>query len=74
MQGKKERQEKLFVFYQLSNHVPKDNLYRQLNEVLDFRFLYEATAGYYGTTGPKSIDAIVFMKLMLVGYPVLYRL
>jgi transposase len=68
MQGKKERQEKLFVFYQLSNHVPKDNLYRQLNEVLDFRFLYEATAGYYGTTGPKSIDAIVFMKLMLVGY------
>jgi len=68
MQGKKERQEKLFVFYQLSNHVPKDNLYRRLHELLDFNFLYKATAGYYGTTGPKSIDAIVFMKLMLVGY------
>ncbi len=68
MQGKKERQEKLFVFYQLSNHVPKDNLYRRLNELLDFNFLYKATEGYYGTTGPKSIDAIVFMKLMLVGY------
>jgi transposase len=68
MQGKKDRQEKLFVFYQLSNHVPKDNLYRRLSEVLDFRFLYKATADYYGATGPKSIDAIVFMKLMLVGY------
>jgi len=68
MQGKKERQEKLFVFYQLSNHVPKDNLYRRLNELLDFNFLYKATADYYGSTGPKSIDAIVFMKLMLVGY------
>ena len=68
MQGKKDRQEKLFVLYQLSNHVPKDNLYRRLNELLDFNFLYKATEGYYGTTGPKSIDAIVFMKLMLVGY------
>ncbi len=68
MQGKKDRQEKLFVLYQLSNHVPKDNLYRRLNEQLDFSFLYKATEGYYGTTGPKSIDAIVFMKLMLVGY------
>jgi transposase len=68
MQGKKERQEKLFVCYQLSNHVPKDNLYRRLNELLDFNFLYKATEAYYGTTGPKSVDAIVFMKLMLVGY------
>src|SRR5260370_41041994 len=68
MQGKKDRQEKLFVLYQLSNHVPKDNLYRRLNEQLDFSFLYKATEGYYGTTGPKSIDAIVFMKLMLFGY------
>ena len=68
MQGKKDRQEKLFIFYQLSNHVPKDNLYRRLHELLDFSFLYKATEEYYGTTGPKSIDAIVFMKLMLVGY------
>ncbi|MFI5138282.1 MAG: transposase, partial [Sphingobacteriales bacterium] len=30
---------------------------------------YKATASYYGVTGPKSIDPIVFMKLMLVGYP-----
>ena len=68
MQGKKERQEKLFIFYQLSNHVPKDNFYRRLHELLDFSFLYDATKDYYGATGPKSIDAIVFMKLMLVGY------
>jgi transposase len=68
MQGKKDRQEKLFIFYQLSNHVPKDNLYRRLHELLDFNFLYKATEEYYGTTGPKSIDAVVFMKLMLVGY------
>ncbi len=68
MQGKKERQEKLFIFYQLSEHIPGDNLYRRLNELLDFGFLYKATTHYYGVTGPKSIDPVVFMKLMLVGY------
>jgi transposase len=68
MQGRKERQEKLFIFYQLSDHIPKDNLYRRLGELLDFNFLYEATVDCYGSTGPKSIDPVVFMKLMLVGY------
>ena len=68
MQGKKKYQEKLFVSFQLSDHVPVDNFYRRLKEVLDFSFLYQSTSEYYGTEGQKSIDPVVFMKLMLVGY------
>ncbi|PWK77872.1 transposase [Mucilaginibacter oryzae] len=68
MQGKKLRQEKLFITYQLSNSVPLDNIYRRLNDLLDLNFLYKATAKYYGSVGPKSIDPVVFMKLMIVGY------
>jgi len=68
MQGKKTYQEKLFVNFQLSDYVPADNFYRQLKEQLDLRFLYKLTAEYYGTEGQKSIDPVVFMKLMLVGY------
>ncbi len=68
MQGKKNHQEKLFIQFQLSDYVPKDNFYRQLKSILDFDFLYASTAGYYGTEGQKSIDPVVFMKLMLVGY------
>jgi transposase len=68
MQGRKEREEKLFVFYRLSDHVPENNLYRRLDELLNFEFLYKATAHYYGVTGSKSIDPVVFMKFMLVGY------
>jgi transposase len=68
MQGKKSHQEKLFVNFQLSDHVPADNFYRRLAEQLDFKFLYKLTAPYYGTEGQKSIDPVVFMKLMLVGY------
>jgi len=68
MQGKKQYQERFFINFQLSEHVPEDNFYRRLKEVIDFNFLYKRTAVYYGKEGQKSIDPIVFMKLMLVGY------
>jgi transposase len=68
MQGKKTYQEKLFVTFQLSDYVPSDNFYRRLKEQLDFSFIYPLTAKYYGREGQKSIDPVVFMKLMLVGY------
>src|SRR5438045_2023755 len=68
MQGKKDYQEKLFIRFQLSDYVPQDNFYRQLKNILDLSFLYESTSGYYGKEGQKSIDPVVFMKLMLVGY------
>lgn len=68
MQGKKHYQEKLFVNFQLSDAVPAENVYRKLKELVDFSFLYKATARYYGAEGQKSIDPVVFMKLMIVGY------
>jgi len=68
MQGKKQYQEKLFLSFQLSDHVPEDNFYRRLKQQIDFNFLYARTAAYYGTEGQKSVDPVVFMKLMLVGY------
>ncbi len=68
MQGRKNYQEKLFVTFQLSNYVPQENFYRQLSERLDLSFLYRTTADYYGSEGQRSIDPVVFMKLMLVGY------
>ena len=68
MQGKKQYQEKLFMSFQLSDHVPEDNFYRRLRDVIDFKFLYKQTAAYYGKEGQKSVDPVVFMKLMLVGY------
>jgi len=68
MQGKKHYQEKLFTNFQLSDRVPAENIYRKLKETLDLKFLHAATAKYYGKDGQKSIDPIVFFKLLLVGY------
>lgn len=68
MQGKKDYQEKLFAQFQLSERIPKNNFYRQLKAVLELDFLYPMTKRYYGSSGQKSIDPVVFFKLCLVGY------
>lgn len=68
MQGKKQYQEKLFINFQLSDHVEEDNFYRRLKKLLPLDWLYKATEKYYGTEGQQSIDPVVFFKLMLIGY------
>ena len=68
MQGKKDYQEKLFNSFQLSERVPENNFYRRLRSAVDLDFLYALTKGYYGESGQKSIDPVVFFKLCLVGY------
>ncbi len=60
MQGKKDYQEKLFAQFQLSERVPQHNFYRRLKDVLDLEFLYPLTKSYYGESGQKSIDPVVF--------------
>ena len=68
MRGKNDYQEKLFTHFQLSDRIQKNNFYRRLGEVLDLQFLYKRTQPYYGHSGQKSIDPVVFFKLCLVGY------
>ncbi|MFS4454812.1 transposase [Maribacter sp. 2304DJ31-5] len=68
MQGKKDYQEKLFTDFRLSDRVREDNFYRRLKGGADMDFLYRLTKGFYGSSGQKSIDPVVFFKLCLVGY------
>lgn len=68
MQGKKVYQEQLFNSFRLSERVPSTNLYRRLKEALNLDYLYELTRDFYGSSGQKSIDPVVFFKLCLVGY------
>lgn len=68
MQGKKQRIEKLFLSFRLSQRVPADNFYHRLTHEPDLHFLYKETAQYYGSERQASIDPVVFFKLILVGY------
>ena len=66
MQGKKTYQEKLFTSFRLSERIPENNFYRLLRETLDLEYLYRLTQSYYGKSGQKSVDPVVFFKLCLV--------
>ena len=68
MLGKKNYEEKLYMNFQLSQRIPKENFYRRLKEFLDLNFIYKLVKPYYGKEGQKSIDPVVFFKLMLVSY------
>ncbi|MCM4161735.1 IS1182 family transposase, partial [Antarcticibacterium sp. W02-3] len=68
MQGKKDYQEKLFTSFRLSDRIPKENFYRRLKEALNLDFLYPLTQKFYGGSGQKSIDPVVYFKICLVGY------
>jgi len=68
MQGKKIYQEKLFSDFRLSDRVAETNFYYRLKSVLHLDFLYKKTSTYYGRSGQRSIDPVVFFKLCLVGY------
>ena len=58
----------MFTQFLLSDRVPGHNFYRQLKSVLDLEYLYKLTEPFYGSSGQKSIDPVVFFKLCLVGY------
>lgn len=68
MQGKKAYQEKLFTSFQLSDHIPAENIYNKILKEVDFQFIYKLTESYYGKEGQSSIDPVVFFKLILFGY------
>ncbi len=56
MQGKQNNTEQLFLSFQMSDRIPRENLYRRLRETLDLKFLYRDTKELYGRTGNPSID------------------
>ena len=52
----------------LDELVGEDDLYRRLDELVDWRFVREAAAPFYaGKVGRPSLDPIVLLKLMLAG-------
>jgi hypothetical protein len=51
MQGIKRYQKKVFVNFRLSEHVSKNNFYRQLKEKLDLSYLRSFSQKYYGREG-----------------------
>ncbi|SMB99710.1 hypothetical protein SAMN00120144_3580 [Hymenobacter roseosalivarius DSM 11622] len=66
MQGKKQFTDQVVSQFCLSERVPRHNLYRRLDELLDLRFLYPETQAQYSHTGQPSLDPMVFFKWVLL--------
>ena len=68
MMGSKQKESKMFYNFSLSGHIPKDHFLRQLDEAVDFGVIRELARPYYSHTGQPSIDPVVLLKMMLIGY------
>lgn len=68
MMGTKQKEQKLFYNFSLSNHIPKDHFLCKLDEAVDFAIIRKLAKPYYSHTGQPSIDPVVLLKMMLIGY------
>ena len=69
MQGQQEYQPKLFTVFNMEELIPKGHLLREIDSVLDFGFVREATADLYcQDNGRPSIDPELFVRICLITY------
>lgn len=43
-------------------------LYKQIKNCVNFDFMYEKVASYYSHVGRKSINPVILIKMLLIGY------
>jgi transposase len=52
----------------LDDLVPQDHLLRDIRKKVDFTFIYEKVQHLYSPFGRRSIDPVLLMKMLLIGY------
>lgn len=67
MMGKQSGQIQMII-RDIDFMIPKDHLLRRIKEYINFDFIYEKAAPYYSHVGRKSIDPVVLIKMLLIGY------
>lgn len=69
MMGRREGgQGQFFYTFDLDKVVPPDHLVRQINGVLDLSWVHKELAPYYSHTGRPSIDPVLMIRMLIVGY------
>jgi transposase len=69
MMGRKQQgQGQFFYSFNLDEVVPPDHLVRQINDVLDLDWVHKELAPYYSHTGRPSIDPVLMIRMLIVGY------
>jgi transposase len=61
-------QGQFFYSFDLDTVVPPDHLVRQIDGVLDLGWVHQELAPYYSHTGRPSIDPVLMIRMLIVGY------
>jgi transposase len=69
MMGRREYgQGQFFYSFDLDKVVPADHLVRQIGAALDLGWVHKELAPYYSHTGRPSIDPVLMIRMLIVGY------
>ena len=69
MMGRSSRdQGQLFYSFNLEEVVPDDHLVRAIAGILDLSWVRAKLAPYYSHTGRPSIDPVLMIRMLIVGY------
>jgi transposase len=69
MMGRREDRQGQFLYaFDLAKVVPPDHLVRQIDAALDLSWVHKELAPYYSHTGRPSIDPVLMIRMLIVGY------
>src|SRR5262249_15256086 len=69
MMGRLNRdQRQLFYEFCLDEVVPDDHLVRKISSILDLSWVHAELAPYYSLIGRPSIDPVLMIRMLIVGY------
>jgi transposase len=69
MMGRRNQgQGQLFYEFRLDEAVPDDHLVRNIRGVLDLSWVYTELAPYYSQLGRPSIDPVLMIRMLIIGY------
>ena len=68
MGRRQQGQGQLFYEFRLDEAVPEDHLVRKIRALLDLSWVYADLAPYYSEIGRPSIDPVLMIRMLIIGY------
>ena len=68
MGRRKDGQGQFFYEFDLDEVVPAEHPVRQIDAVLDLSWVHKELAPYYSHTGRPSVDPVLMIRMLIVGY------
>ena len=68
MMNQKANNQMELICVDLEGMMPENHLLRQIDKNISFEFIYDKVAHLYSKLGRRSIDPVVLIKMLVIGY------